>query len=195
LPGGHGIEEIRVWRGCRYRLDVRLVSKTGIEHHDPTNFRGSSSATMAWFGWTSQSVIRLPYSSHRCLRLPPHRGPRLRGAQPRLQGARLCRSRLRRLRCTAGRSGRPANAEAATRTRPSICWLRALISASSAFQRRARSRSAVLTPARTSRSGSPARRRKSSVSGPSRGQRLTRVRLVSITSSSRSGEGGANHDP
>ncbi|SER33254.1 hypothetical protein SAMN05216188_110121 [Lentzea xinjiangensis] len=50
------------------------------------------------------------------------------------------------------------------------------ISSSRVFQRRAGSRSAVLTPARSSRSASPVKDNRSSVPGRNRGHRLIRVR-------------------
>ena len=78
---------------------------------------------------------------------------------------------------------------AAVRTKMSSWLLSCLISSSRVFQRRARSRSDVFTPARRSLSGVSRRESRSSVSGRGRRQRLTRVRLVRWTSPSRSGDG------
>ncbi|TSI14514.1 hypothetical protein [Brevibacterium aurantiacum] len=68
-----------------------------------------------------------------------------------------------------------------------------LISTSRAFQRPAGSRREVLTAASTSWSGWLTKESRSSVSGRSRRQRSTGVRLVRSTGSSRRGPSGRHH--
>jgi hypothetical protein len=85
----------------------------------------------------------------------------------------------------------PTSSGATRGTIESIWRLSSLTSASSAFHRRAMFRSVSCTLASTRRSGSSRRSRRSSVSGSRARHRFTNVRLVSFTSSSRTGDGAA----